>query len=258
MQKICYLSGMFENLIRGIKATADLLLPRRCVVCGQRLNVDERHICMGCLDDLPLTHYWGQRHNPMADRFNGLVQKGLDGKDDSRTEHYVYAAALFFYDADSSYSRITQRLKYNGDIPSGRFFGQLLGRMLASAEHFSDVDMVIPVPLHKSRRRKRGYNQAEVIAAEVARELAADMRTDILTRRRKTRTQTALSVEEKAHNVHGAFAVTDADISTSGHILLIDDVFTTGSTLHACLTALRMRFPDNVRISVATSGVVGS
>lgn len=249
---------MFQAFIRGMRSAADLLLPRRCVVCGQRLNVDERHICMDCLEDLPLTHYWGQEHNPMADRFNGLVEHGLDGKADSGTERYAYAAALFFYDAESPYSRITQRLKYNGDIPSGRFFGQMLGRALASAEHFSDVDMVIPVPLHWSRKWKRGYNQAEIIAEEVARELAAGLGKGILMRQRKTLTQTALSIEEKARNVHGAFAVTNADIPTPRHILLIDDVFTTGSTLYACFAALRTVFPDSVRISVATSGVVGS
>lgn len=249
---------MYTIIIRTMRSLADLLLPRRCVVCGQRLNVDEKHICMGCLDDLPLTHYWGQRHNPMADRFNGLVQKGLDGKDDSRSERYAYAAALFFYDAESPYSRITQGLKYSGDILSGRFFGKMLGRMLASAEHFSDVDMVIPVPLHWSRKWKRGYNQAEIIAEEVARELEAALRTDILSRQRNTLTQTALGAEEKAANVHGAFSVTDACVPVPRHILLIDDVFTTGSTMYACFAALRTAFPDSVRISVATSGVVGS
>ena len=120
--------------------------------------------------------------------------------------------------------------------------------------------MIIPVPLHWSRRWKRGYNQAEEIASGVAAEAGVPLRTDILYRCRRTTTQTKLDIEGKARNVAGAFALRKGSIPSDTmprHILLIDDVFTTGSTLHACFVALREVFPAGVRISVATLGFVG-
>ena len=236
------------------------MLPRTCVVCGRRLNIDERHLCLHCMAELPLTHFWERAHNPMADMFNLLIENGLDsGPAGGGRERYAFACALFFYDGQGDYRRIPQQLKYHGNLGLGRHFGRILGLRLKSSGRFSDADTVIPVPLHWSRSWKRGYNQAEVIAEEVARTLGATMHTDILCRRRRTTTQTRLSPEAKRANVSGAFMAdrTKAQAAAFRHILLIDDVFTTGSTLHACFTALRAVFPPSVRISVATLAFVG-
>ena len=180
---------------------------------------------------------------------------------------------------DGGYRNITYRLKYSRDIREGRFFAAMLGERVAAAEWLSDVDTVIPVPLHWTRRLRRGYNQAEVIASEVAKALGARLRTDILKRRRRTSTQTKLGIEEKARNVSGAFAVSRKfrrrfhnpeilnSASSNGasggrdavnvkHILLVDDVFTTGSTLYNCWRPLHDFFGPQVRISIATLGVV--
>jgi predicted amidophosphoribosyltransferase len=187
-------------------------------------------------------------------------------------EEYAYATALFFYRADSDYSHISRQLKYHSNIPAGKFFGQQLGARLARAEHLADVDAVIPIPLHWTRKWSRGYNQAEVIAREVATALGVDLRADILERCRRTRTQTKLSIEGKATNVKGAFRVRPDIVQSSGsgtkkadasaisdlkHLLIIDDIFTTGSTALACYSALRDTFPPSVRISIATLGFVG-
>ena len=251
---------MRGKIMRGLEAAADVMLPRTCVVCERRLNIDERYLCLHCMAELPLTYFWGRSRNPMADRFNLLIENGA-GPDpaDAGRERYAFAAALFFYDGEGDYRRIPQQLKYHGNIGLGRHFGRTLGLRLKSSGHFADVDAVIPVPLHWSRRWKRGYNQAEVIAEEVARTLGATMHTDILCRRRRTATQTRLSPEAKRANVSGAFMAdrTKAQAAVFRHILLIDDVFTTGSTLMACFTALRTVFPPGVRISVATLAFVG-
>ena len=298
----------FKDIVQySLKAVLDLLIPRKCIVCEKSLGTTEKHLCRECLEDLPHTYYWLRKFNPMADRFNALIQEGLENPlnnqsaeaifedlniycgDDitnnissTRTD-YAYATALFFYRAESGYSQITRQLKYHGDIPAGRLFGQMLGKKIASAEHFADVDAVIPVPLHWTRKWSRGYNQAEIIAREVASILGAELRTDILQRSRRTRTQTKLSIEGKAANVQGAFVVQEnifdcfknknsgrssshnklnkkadcSDLTNIKHLLLIDDVFTTGSTLHACYQALRSIFPPEVRISVATLAFVG-
>ena len=208
--------------------------------------------------EMPLTYFWQQPHNPMADRFNDLMQKDIG----ERKEVYAYAAALFVYRGDAPFKKIPYHIKYQGDISAGRYFGEMLGRKLVNCPHFKDVGIIIPVPLHRLRRLKRGYNQAEVIAEGLASAMGAPVRTDLLVRRKKTATQTRLNLEEKSANVKGAFTVAHDKMQAvleSGpprHVLLIDDVFTTGSTLHSCLLALRTALPCSVRISVATLGCV--
>ena len=303
------LNGVW-NILEGFKAATDLLLPRVCAVCGRKLNLSEEHLCLHCWSELPLTHFWERGHNSMADKFNKLIESGIDSYlTEGRLERYAYASALFFYDGAGSFRKIPHQLKYHANLSLGRKFGRLLGQKLRLAEHLCDVDVVIPVPLHWTRHWKRGYNQAEVIAAEVARVLCIEMRTDILRRSRRTRTQTKVDPRDKSANVTGAFiaritqlnspetpllqevnvwpngrtmpkchtsleshASQDGHASREGHasqdclsdgnagyrhILLIDDVFTSGSTLHACFTALRSIIPPSVRISVATLGFVG-
>ena len=245
-----------EYAIQGLKAAADMILPRTCLVCGERLLRHEQIICLHCLADLPLTHFWEHGYNPMADRFNEVIQRGL--VDGGQYERYAYVAALFFYSHEAQYRHILYNIKYEGRTDAGKKFGRMLGAKLASSDAFKDVDCVIPVPLHWLRRWKRGYNQAEVIAREVALALEVPLRCDILQRRRRTKTQTKLNVTGKSANVAGAFCVRPEKTQTGiSHILLIDDLFTTGSTLHACFTALRSVFPPSVRISVATLGFVG-
>ena len=266
---------MKRNVGYWMRAAADMILPRVCVVCGRRLLLQEKHICLGCAADMPFTRFETMSHNPMADRFNEVIQRHIVADDVSNGvpqshERYAYASALFLYKEDSGYKRIPYQIKYHGNLAVGRHFGRMLGRRLSGSDIFRDVDMVIPVPLHRLRRWKRGYNQAEVIASEVTSVLGAPLRTDILVRKRRTQTQTQLSIAEKAANVAGAFEVSDGAKSLYGvgsydnsslptwpkHILLIDDVFTTGSTVGACFAALRSVFPPSVRISVATLAFV--
>lgn len=248
-----------EMLRRGIEGMIDLMLPRVCMVCGSRLFLHERHICLSCAMDMPYTRFWQMSHNPMADKFNELIQKGLEDEN----EHYAYAAALFLYHSEAGYRQIPYQIKYHGNIEAGEYFGHMLGERMASESLWADVDIIIPVPLHWARKWKRGYNQAEVIASAVAERLSVPLRTDILIRHRRTRTQTKLDIEEKAKNVSDAFSVNKdaASIFRNGgsisHIVLVDDVFTTGSTLWACFNALRRVFPPSVRISVATLAFVG-
>lgn len=255
-----------------MKALADLILPRICVVCGQKLTLDEEHICRWCRDDMPLTRFWLLKHNPMADKFNEAIQKELERQWRAH-ERYAYAVALFFFNEDADYKRIPYRIKYEGDMRAGKHFGKVLGEHISKAEWFKDIDAIIPVPLHWRRKFKRGYNQAEVIARGISEATGIPIRTDILKRRRNTKTQINLDIPQKASNVQGAFSVAQADnlrhtmqidgqrhtmqIDVLLHILLVDDVFTSGATLHACFLALRSVFPPAVRISIATLGFVG-
>lgn len=256
-----------DNVIRGLRAAADFILPRVCVVCGRRLLLNEKVICLHCMADLPLTHFWKQKCNPMADRFNAVIQHGLEKVWDSciclplnAHERYAHAAALFFYSHEADFRHILYSLKYKGRTDVGRHFGRMLGMKIKGTAAFKDVDCVMPVPLHWARKWKRGYNQAQVIAREVAHVLGVPLRCDVLKRSRRTKTQTKLDIKGKTENVSGAFSTRPYAVSTLKgvkHILLIDDVFTTGATLHACFVALRAHLPPTVRISVATLAFVG-
>ncbi len=132
----------------------DLILPRACAVCGRTLLMNERYLCPACLADLPRTYFSKMRRNQMADRFNDLVQRSLD----SGRPGYLYATALFFYRSSTGYRDITRNLKYHSNLGIGHYFSQMLGSEMAESGLYSDVDTIIPVPLHWTRNWSRGYN----------------------------------------------------------------------------------------------------
>lgn len=241
----------------AVSAFLDILLPRTCLVCGERLALREKHLCVNCLADLPRTCYTNMSRNRMSERFNAFVQRDLDSDLISAPVPYSYGASLFHYRASTGYRNITKSLKYHGNIAAGEYFAGMLAEEMAASGLYRDVDAVIPVPLHWTRSWSRGYNQAEVIGGVIASALGAPLRTDILRRLRRTKTQTKLSIEGKTLNVYGAFGVRKGvDLQEYSHILLVDDVFTTGATLHSCYHALREKVSPATRISVATLACV--
>lgn len=253
------MTGSFADTITKM---ADLVLPRQCTVCGRKLMGFERHLCTGCMADMPFTFNWMMRHNPMADKFNEKVQESLCGREISgKLAHkhipYCFAASLFFFNSEALYRRIPYCIKYSGDIPLGIFFGRMLGERLHDSPFLGDVDLIVPVPLHWTRKWRRGYNQAEILANGISETLHARICTDFLSRQRRTKTQTRLSVEEKTENVKTAFRIRRDTPQDTRHILLVDDVFTTGATLQACWRAI-VSSGNRARISIATLAVVSN
>lgn len=245
-----------------IKAVGDVLLPRTCIVCGCRLDVSEKYLCGKCEEDIPLTYNWQRKYHPIADRFNTVIQRDLVGY-----EPYSFVANLFFYDENNGYRHICHLLKYHGNTGIGIHFGRRLGTCLAASPHFRNVDTVIPVPLHWKRYWSRGYNQAGIIGKAVASVLGAGFCPRLLVRKKNTVSQTTLDNVGKHENMLEAFTVPKRVLYSNcnlprlrrdgiRHILVIDDVFTSGATMAACRSALRKVFPPEVRISVATLAAV--
>lgn len=234
-----------------LSALTDLVLPRVCIVCRRQLMPQEKHICTCCLADMPLTGFWMLSRNPMADKLNAMMETGeiMDG------ERYAYACALYYYSPESPYDRISQRLKYWREFKAGSLFSRMLGEKISQASYLKDLDVIVPVPLHWTRKMKRGYNQSEIIAGKLSEELGIPYRTDILKRIRRTKTQTEIKGSGKTLNVSGAFKAVKTK-EKYRHILLVDDIFTSGATSSSCLMALRQVFGTDVRISVATLGFV--
>ena len=238
---------------------ADFILPRECAVCGRRLLPGEKYLCLCCMADLPLTYFSSQIRNPMADLYNAKF-------DAEEYEPYQRAAALFYYSAVAGgapeqrrYARIPQEVKYHRNFKIGGYFSSLLGKSLSEGGLFDDVDAIVPVPLHWTRLYRRGYNQSEIIARGIALAFpGAEVKTDLLYRTRKTRTQTAIhSALDKRENVLGAFGVMPCAKSYK-HILLVDDTFTTGATLAECHNVLRKALGGEVKISAATLAFIGA
>ena len=202
-----------------------LVFPEVCAACGSPLVLNENMICTSCLLHLPRAHFSKERDNPVSQVFWGKLD--------------VYSAtALFFFKKGSGVQHLLHQLKYKGNREIGIYLGSLLGDELMASELFSKVEAVVPVPLHPRKQRKRGYNQSEVIAEGICRSLMATMDTKTLIRVHYSDTQTKKSRYRRWENVKDIFSITSEMYLEGKHVLLVDDVLTTGSTMEACATAL--------------------
>lgn len=219
----------------------DLLFPRVCPVCGRVLLRKEKFICLECSLNLPLTYFWNWENNPAEMVFWGRLKS-------------VKAASLFYYREGSSFKEIIHRFKYNGERKMGFYFSAILGRNMLLSGRFDNIDYVVPVPLHPLKKWKRGFNQASVIASAIAQELKVPVKEGVLVRKKYTQTQTKRGPEERWKNVYEAFKVRNGRFFEGKHILLIDDVLTTGATIEAC--GMHLEAIEGCKVSVATLGFV--
>ena len=224
-----------------IKYVADMLFPRLCVVCGRALNDGEKHVCLECMDELPLTGYHLVDFNPVEQLFAGKVP----------VEH---ATGYFFYERGSRHAAILHSIKYHNNPHLGEWLAGRFAAELEAVGWFGDVEAVVPVPLHRSKLAARGYNQSEYVARGLAS--VAGCRVERLVKAvKRHETQTHKGQYERQLNIAGVFRATQWAGDFAGkHILLVDDVVTTGATLLSCAEALKHAVPD-IRISIATLAV---
>ena len=218
-----------------------LLFPRRCLVCQRVLLPDERLLCLGCMADLPRSGHWLHAEHTLTHQLQELVL-------------VQHASAFLRYTKESPYHAMLHQLKYQGNTEVGELLGRWFGETLKTSPWYQDVDMVVPVPLHPKKHRKRGYNQSEVLARGIAAGAGWALEPHLLTRTRHTATQTKLNKTERQQNVAGAFALQYPQKAQNKHILLVDDVFTTGATTASCAHVL-LQAPG-AKVSIATLAYV--
>lgn len=202
-----------------------LLFPNLCNACGTPLFQSESLICTKCLYDLPFTDYHQHAENRVAKQLWGRLP--LNG-----------AMAMLYFRKGAKVQNLIHNLKYNGKTDVGIILGDLLGERLKNSSIYQGIDFIIPVPLHQKKLRLRGYNQSTFIAEGVANKLAIPFSEKILIRTISTESQTKKSRYNRYENMKAVFRIDKPEHIIDKHILLVDDVITTGATLEACANTL--------------------
>ena len=210
---------------RYLKDLYALFFPQTCAGCDAPLAYEEQLICASCWYHLPYTQTHNDPHNKGAMQLRGLTQ--------------LEAVASYLYFLDSSrVQNIMHHLKYRGRTEIGILLGSIYGETLQATAPFDQIDFIVPIPLHPARLRKRGYNQSTFFAKGLSLSLQKPALEDIVVRHRATESQTKKNRYDRYENMQGTFVVNKPELIANKHILLVDDVLTTGATMAACANAL--------------------
>lgn len=239
----------FSGVSSYLRAAWSILFPRRCLICGQTLTESEEYICAVCHTTLPLA-----RLDPMKD--NAMTRLFFDIPGIQR------ATAYLRYAHGNTAFHLIHHLKYHDRPATGVWLGKQMAYHFQASGFFEGIDAIVPVPLFKKKMRKRGYNQSEAIAQGISSVTGIPVRTDLVSRTINNPTQTKLTTIQRRENVAGIFSVKDADAlatlptrHATPHILLIDDVITTGSTLHSFAETLSAA--ANLQLSYLAAAIAG-
>ena len=227
-------------MISAFTRLLDLISPRQCASCGGRLTTTEQVICANCLLHLPRTNHAAQPYdNELAKRFWKLLP-------------IEKAAAYFYYHSESDTSKMIYRFKYSSDPVIARHLGMLAAKEMQASGFFDGIDVMVPVPLTIRRRLLRGYNQSIEIAKGIRDVTNLPITKSVICRNVFKGSQTLLRGFERLNNVKDAFELTNGKSIEGKHVLIVDDVATTGATICACGEELAKA--NNIRISVMTLG----
>jgi len=215
-----------------------LYFPKNCPACGRPLRLFGANICGRCSQNLPETHFFEAPGNPIEKIFYGRlpIQAG---------------AAAWYFHKNSALQALLFQLKYKSNEDVGLFIGKQMGALLAASERFATIDALVPVPLHPQALSKRGFNQAALICEGIGQVWHKPVLRSAITRTKHTNTQTKQSRAVRWENMENAFSIKEHTSITGKHLLLIDDVITTGATIEACgKTLLSVK---DVKVSVAAA-----
>lgn len=226
----------FLLLMRLLKYLFSIFYPNSCVCCNRLISENKTLICLECRANLPITNFCFEEQNLVEKAFYGRIP-------------LVSATALLFFYKKGVTQNLIHNLKYKNKQEIGTFLGNWLSKNMLESNRFSNVTCVVPVPLHKTKKRKRGYNQLTKFGKAIAKNLNIPFIDNVLVRKEKGNSQTNKVRFERWKNVENLFFVNQTKTLENQHILLIDDVITTGATLEACYTALCKA--KNSKISIA-------
>lgn len=218
----------------------DIFYPKVCYACSNFLLDNEVYICTSCRHDLPVTNFHFNNDKTVTNIFYGR----------SKIEQ---ATALLWFEKKGISQKLIHNLKYKGYEEIGLFLGDWLGEELKAIESYQNIDAVVPVPLHKKKLRKRGYNQVTKFGQQIANSLQIEYIDDVLIKSTNTNSQVHKNRISRWLSNSEIFNTKNIDKITNKHILLVDDIVTTGATLESCITVLQKA--ENVKISIATMAV---
>ena len=220
-----------------LSSATHLFYPHLCIGCGSDLLPHHALLCLGCINELPHTLFETYPNNPIERMFVGRLK-------------LVAATSGFYFSKGELMQSLIHDLKYNGNKEAGIYLSEMMGENLLKSGRFNNIDYVIPLPLFAEKEYKRGFNQAEVICQGLSNSMNIPVLVKNVVRMRFTETQTKKHRTERWDNVNESFKVLDAAILKNKHILLVDDVVTTGATLDACAQVINNI--EGVKISIAT------
>lgn len=220
-----------------------LIFPPQCAICRTALNHAVKDICLTCRLELPLTYFWKKSDNPVSLKFWGHMP-------------IETGSAYFYYMNSGKWRSIIHNFKYRKGWYYAQMLGEWYGAELRESGHYNDIDLIIPIPLHPIKKMKRGYNQSDWIAKGIAKELGVKVDLHSISRSSNNISQTQLSRSDRWSNVQGIFKVNRPEVIAGKHLLLVDDILTTGATIISCGESIARRVPS-CRLSVAVLGVAG-
>lgn len=232
---------MYSKISNILNDINTILVPRLCFGCNAPLYRGEEHVCTVCRNQLPLTEYTFNAENPVDRIFYGRI-------------NIIKASAFLFFTEKGIVKSIIHYLKYKNQEQIGSFLGDWYGHILKENNFLNQIDFVVPVPLHRKKLRKRGYNQVSLFAKQIATHINAQYIDHVLIKTANTRTQTKKSRILRWQNKQALYVLSDQDIFRNKNVLLLDDVITTGATMEACATALSRT--TGINIYIASMAVV--
>ena len=212
-----------------------LIYPRNCISCGNSLYKHEDQVCNYCFTHLPKTHFNKLHKNPVEDLFYGRI-------------HLVFATSYYLFHKKSNVQTLLHAIKYKGNKQLATLLGNWFGNYLNDEKKLMHADYLLPVPLHEKKLKQRGYNQSEAFAIGLSQKLEIETNTTLLIRHAFTTTQTKKNKYERWENVEHVFEVTDVHALKYKHVVIVDDVITTGATIEACCEVLQK--VEGIKISV--------